>query len=67
MKHEPRQVVHMEKPLETAWVGPKVELGRGSENHQSGTNHNRQANGESDMAPVCWLCWGRSQKRNSGL
>ena len=35
MKHEPRQVIHLVKPVRTVWVGLKVEWGKASGNHQA--------------------------------
>ena len=51
MKHEPRQAICMEKSLEVAWVGPQVESGGVSGNHQGGANSVSQVDGDSDIAP----------------
>ena len=67
MKHEPKQAIGMEQPLETAWVGLIVVWGGSSGNHQGGENSVSQIVGVSDMAPACQFCGGRSQKRNNGL
>ena len=56
LKHGPRQAIGMEKPLETAWVGPKVGSGKASGNHQVGTNSVSLVDGASDMVPTCQLC-----------
>ena len=51
--------------------GPKGGWGWASGNLQCGENCVAQVDGISGMAPTCqlcgWLCWGRAQKRNSGL
>ena len=39
------------KNLETTWVGPKVEWGGASENHQGGANSVSQVDGDPDMGP----------------
>ena len=52
LKHEPRQAILIEKPLETALVGPKVAWGRASGNHQCGANSGSQADGVSVLAPA---------------
>ena len=57
----------MEKPLKTACVGSKAALGGVSRNYQGKVNSISQVEGDSDMAPACWLCVGRSQCRNDGL
>ena len=46
----------MEKPLETAGMGPKIRQGRAPGNHQSGANSVYQVDEVSDMAPAFWLC-----------
>ena len=46
----------MEKPLETAWVGPAVGWDQASGNHQGKANRDSQVDGVSDMAPTCLLC-----------
>ena len=58
LKHEPRQDIHMEKPLYTVWVptwvGPKFRWGRASENHQGRANSVSQVDAVSDMVvPAC--------------
>ena len=57
----------MEKPLETACVGLIVGWGRATGDHQGIANSVSQVDGVSYMAPTCWVCAGRAQKRNSGL
>ena len=56
MKHEPRPGIHMENPLLTAWVGPKVGWDRASGDLQDRANSVGQDDGVSDMAHPCWLC-----------
>ena len=51
LKHGLRQAIHMEKALETGWMGPKVGWGRASGNHQGGANGVSQVDGDSDIAP----------------
>ena len=57
----------MEKPLETACVGMKVEWGGASGNHQGRANNVSQVDGVSDMVPVCHLCEGRVYQRKNDL
>ena len=57
----------MGRPLEKAGVGLKVGWGRAPEYHQDRANNVSQIDGVSDMAPSCWLCVGRAQKRKNGL
>ena len=45
---------HMEKPLETAWVGLKFGWGQASGNHLGRANSGSQVDGVWDTA--CWLC-----------
>ena len=61
---EPGQAIHMEKPLETAWVGLKVEWLRGSPGWSKQWS---QVDGVSEKVPSCGLWWGMTQKRNSGF
>ena len=56
LKHGIRQAICMEKPLETAWVDPKVGWGMAPGNHQSGENSVSQSDGISDMVTTCQLC-----------
>ena len=67
MKHEPRQGVSMEKPLETAWVGSQIGWGGISGYHHDWVNNVSQVDRDSDMVPTCWLSQERAQKRNNGL
>ena len=53
----------MEKPLETAWVGPDVGWCRASGNHQGRANSVSQVDRDSDMVSTCWLCRGGLSKR----
>ena len=55
-KFGPRQAIHMENPLETAYVGPKFGWGQVSGNHQSGLNSVSQVDVVSDMVPTCKFC-----------
>ena len=55
MKHEPRPVIHMEKSLLTAWVGPSGGWDGVSGDLQVGAKGVSQVDGVSDIAPICWL------------
>ena len=55
----------MEKPLETARVGPQVGCGSISGNHQGRANS--QDDRDSGMLQACLLWSGRAQQRNNGL
>ena len=46
----------MEKPLETAWEGPKFGWEGASGYHQESTNIVSQVDGVLDMMPACLLC-----------
>ena len=58
----------MEKLLEMVWMGPQVEWGRVSGNHQGGANSVSQVDGVSNMVPkyALWLYMGRTHKRSNG-
>ena len=64
MKHRARQGVHMEKPLETAWVGLKVGWGEVSLIHHGGASSVSQVDRVSDMVPACQLC-GRGLRKGT--
>ena len=51
LKHEARQAVNMEKPLEPVWVDLQAGWGGVSGNHQGGVNSDGQVDGDLDMAP----------------
>ena len=46
----------MEKPVETAWVGPRVGWGWASGNDQGGAKSVSQVDGVSDMVHACQFC-----------
>ena len=61
LKHGPREAICMEKPVETAWVGPKVGWGWASGNDQGGAKSVSQVDGVSDglhPLPALWLGGG---------
>ena len=55
----------MKRPLERACVNLKVKHGSVSRNHQGEVNSNIQVNGDSDMAPTCWLSRNKALKRTA--
>ena len=61
LKHEPRQVIHMEKPLET------IRWGRASGNHQGRTKSVGHVDGLSDVAPACWFCGSVGGRLRKGV
>ena len=66
----PRQVICMDKPQKTTWVGPKVGWDRVLGNHQSGANGVIQVDGASDTVPTYQLYGcveGGLRKNNNGL
>ena len=44
------------KALETVRLGLKFGWGRALGNHRSGAHSVSQVDGDSDVAPTCWLC-----------
>ena len=61
-KHGPRQTIHVEKQLETAWVGLKGGLSRNSRNHQGGANSVIHVDDISDMMLPAGYVGGSLQK-----
>ena len=53
----------MEKPVETAHLGPKVGGYGVSENHQGRINGDSQVDGNSDLASIYWLLGGKAQQK----
>ena len=61
-KHEPKQAICMEKPLETAWVGPYSGWGVFLGNHQGQASSVSTIDGAADVVLASWLCWGGISK-----